>query len=301
MIEQQKILRVLLLISKLKHEDGCSKAELAASFNVSTRTVERYFQLFEDLGFVLEKNKSKFRLKTMDSSIQAQNLVIFTLEEAQIIHEIFRNSTISSEIQKSILDKLLPLSEITEISEFISRGITSKYISQIAQAIQDKKQVKIVQYNSLNSKTKEDRWIEPVKFTKYYESVIAFDIQKKQMRTFKPTRMEGVEIMETTWQHQEQHQQNSTDIFNVNNTQSWQIKVVLSERAQQLLLEEFPQAKQFVRKQKTDYVLECTVHSLEATARFLQGFIQEIQIISPQPLKKLIIQNLQKGLKDLAL
>ena len=120
------------------------------------------------------------------------------------------------------------------------------------------------------------------------------------MRTFKPTRMEGVEILESPWQHQHQHLQNESDIFNITNSQSWQIKVILSERAQQLLIEEFPQAKQYVRKQKTDYVLECTVHSLEATARFLQGFIQEIKIISPQPLKKLVIQNLQKGLKDLA-
>jgi predicted DNA-binding transcriptional regulator YafY len=45
MIEQQKILRILQIIAKLRQSTGYTKTELAKEFNVSIRTIERYFIL----------------------------------------------------------------------------------------------------------------------------------------------------------------------------------------------------------------------------------------------------------------
>ncbi|MEY5041262.1 MAG: hypothetical protein RLZZ414_810 [Bacteroidota bacterium] len=300
MIEQQKILRILQIIAKLRQSTGYTKTELAKEFNVSVRTIERYFNLFEELGFIIQKDKTKFKLKVYDANtLQHENWVVFTLEEAQAIHQVFRNGKLASTLQKSILDKLYPLTEMDEVAHFIESGQTTKHISTLSQAIKNKNQVKLVNYNSLNSNTIQNRLIEPIKFTKYYESLIAFDVEKKEMRNFKPTRMAQVEILKQTWQYENQHQKFSTDIFNFTSDKNWEIKINLSPRAYQLLIEEFPQAKNHTIHQKNIYELTCNVQGLEAPARFLQGFIQEIQIIYPNELKQLLIQNLQKGLKNL--
>jgi len=57
MIEQRKVLRVLHLIKILSEKSNKTKKELAKLLEISERTVYRYIELLEELGYLVDKDE----------------------------------------------------------------------------------------------------------------------------------------------------------------------------------------------------------------------------------------------------
>jgi predicted DNA-binding transcriptional regulator YafY len=177
MVDHRKIYRVFSLISRLRAPFGVTKAALAQDFDVSERTIERYFVLLQDLGFEVKKQANRYRIERLEKcQTKPEDLIVFSLEEAAAIKDAITNSPLRGPLQKSLLTKLYALTDIDEISDTLYRQNISKNISYIRKAIKDKEQLILKNYHSVSSGKTTNRLIEPIKFFSYYTYLIAFEV-----------------------------------------------------------------------------------------------------------------------------
>ena len=99
MLNQHKILRVFKLISLLKKAPAKSTRNIALMIDITERTVYRYIDLINEIGFDVQKDKNnKYSIKHDDEGANEY----FTLEEAQLIKELLFSSAKSSVLKKEL-------------------------------------------------------------------------------------------------------------------------------------------------------------------------------------------------------
>ena len=101
MIEQQKILKVFRLINLLKKTPGKTLKQLSQHLEVSDRTIRRYFELLEELGFIVEKHliyKTFFIADYTD--LDSSN---FTTEESSMLNQLVKSLNNKFRIEKSFM------------------------------------------------------------------------------------------------------------------------------------------------------------------------------------------------------
>ena len=152
------------LITRLRSPFGCIKEELAWDFDVSVRTIERYFLLLKELGFELTQHHEVFYINIPNQDvINPEELVVFSPEEASIIKRAVLNCASACPLQKSLLDKLYALSDLDEMAETLYKQNVARNISLIRTAIKDKKQIVFKSYHSVNRSVDSDRLVEPIR------------------------------------------------------------------------------------------------------------------------------------------
>ena len=214
MVDHKKIYRVFNLISRLRAPFGASKITLARDFEVTERTIERYFALLQDLGFEITKRGNRFLIESVDKyQVLPEDLIVFSLEEAAAIKDTITNSPLRGPLQKSLLTKLYALTDINEISETLYRNNITKNISTIRKAIKNKEQLVLKSYHSVSSERTRDRFVEPIKFFNYFTYLLAFEVDVQKVKQFKIDRIEGVAQTGYCWQFEDKHGQILVDAF----------------------------------------------------------------------------------------
>lgn len=289
MVDQKRIFRVLQLIVKMRTTAGFTKKQLAADYDVSIRTIERYFILLENLGFIINKKGEYYKIQAFDkATLQHENLFVFSLEEATEIKNALINQDINGPLKRSLLDKLYAISEIDDVANTLSQLSIPKKISTISEAIKKEHQVVLKNYQSINSKTIKNRLVEPIKFQNYYESLTAFDVGSKQTKQFKINRIAEVENLYKSWEFKAIHKAIKIDLFGISSNKVYPLKLELSTRAMHLLQEEFPDAFPYIIKTKKVNFLQTKIMGLEGVGRFVMGLLTEIKVHQPKELNDYI-------------
>jgi predicted DNA-binding transcriptional regulator YafY len=297
MTEQAKIYRVLSLIAQLRNPIGCSKKQFSNDFEISERTFERYINLLEDLGFQIEKTQQRFRIVQLSkNNLKHEDFIVFSLEEAGLIKDAVLNHAEINPIKQNILNKLYTLTDLNEITDSIKEQVFSKNVSEIRNAIKEKKQICLKNYVSLNSNTEKDRIIEPIRWIKYYQYLMAFDLEDKTVKQFKTDRIVGVKTSNINWKFEHLHLKFETDIFGMSGEEKIKVKLKLSKRAKQLLEEEYMVFSNTIEQQKNFYIFEDHVYSFAGIGRFVMGLANEIEIIEPKELRLYILEKFKKQL-----
>ncbi len=286
MDDHRKLYRVFQLISRLRSPIGCSKQEIARDFEITERTVERYFLLLKEVGFELIRYQNRYKIEKLSGqNLKLEDYIIFSLEEAAAIKEAIINSSIKSPMQNSLLTKLYALTDIDELSETLYKLGVSKNISEICYAIRNKTQVILKNYRSVNSEKICDRIVEPVKFFHYYRYLLAFEIKGKKLKQFKTDRITSVQQTGKSWAFECLHGRNKIDIFGMTGTFKIPVKLRLNKRARHLLEEEFPDATPYIIRENGEDIFHGEVYSLKGVGRFVTGLIDETEILEPEELK----------------
>jgi predicted DNA-binding transcriptional regulator YafY len=142
----------------------------------------------------------------------------------------------------------------------------------------------LINYASGNSQTIKNRWIEPFEFKHEFNLIWAYDIQEQACRQFKISRIENTQPSHLDWKYEKEHKCLPIDVFRNTGVLNHFIKMELSLRAFNLLIEEYPLAeKHCLRMNNGQYNFSCKVAKLEGPARFVLGLNDDIKIIgSPQ-------------------
>ncbi len=171
----------------------------------------------------------------------------------------------------------------------------SENVHQLIQAIKEKKQVVLKNYQSSNSDLVCDRVIEPFEFTTNYISVWGFDTESKTNKTFKTSRITKVEQLNRNWEFQQHHKTQPIDVFRISGVPVGNVKLVLSLRARNLLTEEYPLAEKYISQiNSSQYQFETFVCGWEGVGRFVLGLCSEIEIIEPRELKIFLKEKVKK-------
>ncbi len=290
MQDHKRIFRIFQLISRLKSPIGVDKTQVAADFEVSVRTIERYIELLQHIGFHIESTGSRFKIKVLEKVINPHDLVVFSVEEAATVRDAMLNASGTGPFRKSVLEKLYALTDMDQVSDALHHQQVSRNLSTIRTCIREKQRVYLLDYQSVNSNTITNRMVEPIRFFDYYKYLLAFEEESGEVRQFKIDRIGGVKSTNKPWRCEHLHVVSTIDVFGMTGDSPIHVVIDLSLRAQRLMVEEFPEAQPFIQPISDKFRFSASVNGLDAVGRFAGGLIGEIVVLEPTEL----IEHLNK-------
>jgi predicted DNA-binding transcriptional regulator YafY len=297
MHNQNKILRVLQLISLLKTKPAKSIRHLSEVINSTQRTIYRYIDLLAELGFHIEKdNYNRFFIESNEKN----NDLDFNMEEIQLLKQLVQTVGKDSLLKDSILKKLYIVSDVQINSQHLLKAHLGKIVELLTKAIQSKKQVVLKKYHSVNSNNISDRVVEPISFTDNFQSLAAYEIKTGENKYFNIERITAVEITKHSFKFTSLHKFVTPDAFGFSETkEEYQIELLLTLRVCILLKEEYPMTIPLIKFDKTNnlYKFKATVYSLKPITRFVLGFLDEITVVGSKELKSHLRNHVDALLK----
>lgn len=295
-IEQQKILRVFKLINLLQGNIGKPVHRLAEILETDERTIYRYFKLLEALGFEVIKEFSKYKIKQPPGQDTTLNYSTFSPEESNWLKSLIESQGKANLLRDSLLQKLQLRSEVKQGTEQLFKANLGKFVDLIGQGITAKKQIWLKDYYSLSSETVSDRLVEPVGFSSDYENIHAFELESMSMKVFKIERIGEVVLGSDSWRYEAKHELPGQAIFGFTGKSRYKVKLKLSKRAYQLMLEEHPNALPFMSiKNRNQYYFQGEIPQLPGLARFILGLPGEIKVEEGEEMKLYLKEQLEKG------
>jgi predicted DNA-binding transcriptional regulator YafY len=294
-MDQPKLERLLRIMKLLTSNNSHTIEEIASMLNISIRSVYRYVDSFREAGFVIKKKGPYLRLdKSSPYFKEISQLVHFTEEEAWILKSAIESIDNSNIIKQNLKKKLYTVYNYKILAETITNGKAARNVNMLVDALEEKKQVLLVNYRSSNSNDIRNRLVEAFEFTTNYEQIWCFCPDEKCNKLFRVSRIGNVEILQNRWQFQKEHSSGYTDIFRIHSEERMPLKLKLSLRAASLLTEEFPLAEKYLTplQENNFWLLQTEVCSWEGVGRFVMGLIDEIEIINTPELQHFIKEKL---------
>ena len=279
MYNQNKILRVLQLISLLKKEPAKSIRFLSGILDSTERTVYRYLDLVKELGFELQKDQNnKFLIIGNDN----YETVSFSNEEASLLRDLVLSTGKESKLKDSLLQKIYLQSELAIQGNHILKAQLGKMVTIINTAIRENKRVILKSYYSINSQKISDRLIEPISLTDNYNSICGFEVETKTNKYYNLERITEVILLNEHQEFQNLHQLDEMDAFGFSklNGELFQVELTLTLKAYILLKEEYPKIEKFITKDKGSdtYYLMIEVNNPKPITRFILGLKDDIEV-----------------------
>lgn len=289
-MEQPRVERVLRLMRLMSGNVYFTIDELAEKLDTSYRSIYRYIDTFKEVGFAVEKiHGNVYRLVRMPSPFKdISKLVYFSDEEAKILCSLIENLDSTNTLKHSLYKKLAAIYDLTSIKEFSGSKSNAGCVQALGNAIEEKRKAVLKNYESANSGEVRDRVVEPFGFTNNHIEVWAYDCEKGDCRLFKIPRIDWVDILHESWTHEEEHHRKRIDAFHMCSDERFPVRLELSLRAKNLLLEEFPLTAGGVREEGGKWFYEGTVGRLEGVGRFCIGLAGDVRVVGSPELEDYI-------------
>lgn len=213
-MDQPKIERMIRLLLMLSGNINYSIDELAETLDMSSRTIYRYIDTFRAAGLSVKKlysNTCKIE-KVPQEWPEFDRLLYFSEEEATLIHSVIEAVVPTNSLKTGIKKKLAVVYDSTAIENFVDYRSNAGHIETLKKAAQEKKII-LKDYESGNSRTIRDRYVEPYGFTTDFIDVCAFDLEDGKNKIFKINRIGTVEKLDEDWTAEKSHKRQGMDVF----------------------------------------------------------------------------------------
>lgn len=281
-MDQPKIERMLRIIQLLAGNSNHTLDYLADTLGLSRRTLFRYLDTLKGAGFVIQRiDEGVYKIVSYDKEYtDLSQLVYFSQEEAIIVSHLIENLSSSNAMKAGLKQKLAAVYDSTSIGDYIQNKGKSDEIEVLAKAIKNKKQVKLANYSSAIANATKDYIVEPYAFTRDYVDIWACDTASGHNKMFKISRMGSVEML-GDWEMEGKHGLKSIDSFRMSGDGRpiEHVKLKLTLRAKNLLVEEFPITEYEVYQVKRTWYWEGDINAFEGIGRFVMGLAREISIV----------------------
>lgn len=284
-MDQPKIERMLRLMKYMSGGFNYTIEELADKLEMSYRTIYRYIDTFKSAGFVVNKIYGNvYKLEVMPRNApNFDKLVYFSEEEAYIVNNLIDSLSSTNTLKKGLRDKLAVIYDSTSIADFVDIHSNTAHVQALQEAAKNKKRVLLRQYESGNSHSIRDRFIEPFGFTTDFIDVWGYDIEDGHNKLFKIQRIGTVEVLDEKWENESSHRRQGIDAFHMSGRIGYNVKLQLSVRAKNLLVEEYPLAEKDITRKNKEWLLDTNVYDFAGIGRFFMGLMHEIKIVdSPE-------------------
>jgi len=284
-MDQPKIERMLRLMKLMSGNINYSVEELSEKLEMSDRTIYRYIDTFRAAGFTVTKIwANTYKLEKMPKGApEFDKLMYFSEEEAYLINSLLDALVPTNALKKGIKDKLAVICDATSIADYVDRRSNAAAVTNLAKAAKEKKKVLLKGYESGNSHTIRDRYVEPYGFTTDYIDVCAYDLEDKQNKIFKIQRIDEVEVLDESWEAEKSHHRQGMDVFRMTGQYIGHIKWQMTVMAKNLLLEEFPLAQRELKRKGNFWILDTDICNYAGACRFYVGMVKDIKVIdSPE-------------------
>ena len=228
------------------------------------------------------------RKKYLEISITPYHLGIVTLDGKIFL----RTNNATNEIDDDHEKKMILQQKL------FSNNHSTNCLLKLHQAYNEKRRVIIKNYNSSNSKTIKDREVECFQFTPDYKMAICYEIETNRNKGFKIDRMGEILVLEEPWEHEEEHEEQPVDVFNMVGGVTKLVSIKMDLFAKNQLIEEFPLARNLIKKDKNDnaWYFVAEVGKIEGLGRFILGVADHVDIIDAPELKNYIAEYTKEHL-----
>ena len=294
MDDQAKLRRLLELIMYLVR-GSYTINELSRKLGTTTRTIYRYIDTLNEAGFVVTKSDGCHHIKKLSNDFKKiTDLLYFSKEEASILYSAIESIDDSTVMKQDLKRKLASIYD----SEIVAKAIVlPQHLSNfrlLNEAKNEKRQVCLVNYHSAHSDKVSDRIVEPFSFTSGLQDVLCFEPETQSNKMFKVSRIGKVEMLDTPWQHESLHEEGYIDIFRMRTNDKIPVRIELTVRAANLLMEEYPLSKECLTKVSDNrWELQTEVCNMEGIGRFVIGLYDEIRIIDAPELERYLREKIQ--------
>ena len=302
-MDHGRILRLLNLMKLLSSNVDYTIRELMDRLAISRRSIFRYLDTLRIAGFAVAKKGTNIHklLSMPKEGINLSTLIHFSEEEAYLLHNLIGALTSDCQVAINLENKLAALFDATSVTEIIGNKVTGEHIMRLRQAIDEKKQVTLVRYESGNTMSISDRLVEPIKFSSNYRDVYAYEVSTSMTKVFKISRIGLVDISLADWQHEDKHEKIETDCFRMAGKEDIPITLKMTLKAKNLLIEEYPLASKYISYDGKDWWFRGNVKDLAGVGRFVIGLADQIELIESVELHRFIIEFMERQLFKLKL
>ena len=279
MHNQNKLLRLLQLISVLQASPAKTMKTIAKLIGSTERTVYRYLDLLKAVGFNVEKDINR-KVYIDNGNLDIKQT--FTAAEIKLIQESIKVVAKGSPLKDSIIQKLSLNNEAALAGNNLLKVHLSNLVEKVTKGIQERKVIVLKKYYSANSQQISDREVEPIKFTDNYTSLVAFEISSGRIKYFNLERITDVLIKNIKMKNESKHEDVKPDVFGFGEKdKSFDLVMKMSLRAWLFLKDEYPMTIPYTKKDKKsgDYILKTTVYSLVPAKWFAKGLPGEIEFL----------------------
>ena len=285
-MDHGRIVRLLKLMELLSSNVDYTIQELMDRLETSRRSVFRYIDSLKVAGFTMKKKGTSVHKLLTNSchKIELSQLIHLSDEEAYLLHNLIGALTSDCQVAINLEKKLTALFDATSVTEIIGNKVTGENIMRLRQAIDEKKQVTLVGYESGNTMSILDRLVEPIKFSTNYTDVYAYEVATGITKVFKISRISQVEVSLTDWQHEGKHEIIETDCFRMAGKEDIPVTLKMSLKAKNLLIEEYPLSSKYISYDGKSWWFKGNVKDLTGVGRFMIGLADQVQIIEGQRL-----------------
>ena len=295
-IEQQKILRVFKMMNIVRITSGKTVHRLAELLETDELTIYRYCKLLEAWGFEVIKEFSKYKIKQKPGMDQTLNYGTFSAEESNWLRSMIESQGKQNLLHDSILKKLSVRSKVKKVTEELFKANLGILVDEIGKGIQEKVKVWLKDYYSLSSDTTSDRLVEPVAFSSNYEAIHAYELESKSMKVFKIERIGEVILSQKNWASESKHVIPGRQLFGFTGKNKFLVKLKLSKKAYQLMMEEHPNARPFMFiKNRNQYFFNGEIPQRPGLARFILGLPGEVTVEEGEELKDYLNEQLGRS------
>ena len=284
-MDQPKLERMLRLMKLLSSNVDYTVDELARKMGLSFKTVYRYLDSFKAAGFVVNKlYGSVYKLGLMPvQGVDLERLIYFSEEEAYLVNSLIDQLTPSNSLKSNLKSKLSAIYGCTSIADYVDKRSNAAHVEALGKAIAEKRKVILKSYESGNTHSIRDRYVEPFAFSTDYIEVWAYDLEDHKNKTFKVNRIGEVQALEEGWSEETFHHKDGVDIFHLSGNTPHRVRLRMSHYAKNLLIEEYPLAEKDLKKEENLWLLDTQVYNYAGPCRFYAGLMQEISIVdSPE-------------------
>ncbi len=287
---------VYILLQKKK----VTAKELADRFEVSTRTIYRDIETLSMANIPIYASKGKdggigildeYVLNRTILSEEEQNQILFALQSIKKVvgqEEEAVLSKLSTLFNKKVEDWIkIDFSNWDRDSEKEDR------FNKIKTAILNRKQIEFVYYNSNGEESK--RIVEPLRIWFKDKSwyLISYCMTKEDYRIFKISRMKEIRILDKTFER-ELPEEKKEENYNLG---SISLKLEISKEMAYRVYDEF-ESEEISKNKKGDFIIKVEYPEGEWVYGFILSFGEYIKVLSPDKVKRIVKNKLEKTLKN---
>ena len=301
-MDHGRIVRLLRLMGLLSSNVDYTTEELMDRLEISRRSIFRYLESFKIAGFTMKKKGPNVHklLSNACHKIELSQLIHLSDEEAYLLHNLMGALSSDCQVVMNLEHKLAALFDATSVTEIIGNRVKGENIMRLRQAVDEKKQVTLVDYESGNTMSISDRLVEPIKFSTNYADIYAYEVSTGITKVFKISRIGHVDVSLTDWQHEDRHANIEADCFRMTGKEDIPVTLKMTLKAKNLLIEEYPLSAKHVSYDEEWWWFRANVKDLAGVGRFVIGLADQINVINCSQLKEYIINYTSEYLHNIA-
>jgi predicted DNA-binding transcriptional regulator YafY len=177
----------------------------------------------------------------------------------------------------------------------VVRGKNASNVNRILDAIENRRQVVLVDYSSSHAGVVRNRLVEPFGFTTNYVQAWCYEPESGMNKLFKVSRISSVEMLDVEWQYESEHSQGYIDIFRMTGFEQHRVQLRLGMLAHNLLLEEYPLSERDVKPVDSHrWLLDTNVCNYLGVGRFVIGLLDDIEIVDSPEFEAYIVKYISE-------